>query len=411
MVRTDVVAAVRQALKEPTTVAWTDAELGVILDNVLLEMAKEEPLLKRANLAIEQYTTDVEASSLSAFNIVRVEYPVGNGSYTPILRRYTPFGTTLKLDLATVPTITSGVLTGTVTFTIGSRSITGSGTLFTTELEEGDLIGKSGGTKYYQVAEVVSATALTLVESFEETGGADTIARYRDSESCARIIYGGAYTVSTTTNLPIRHDATMVLGVVGHAATEYGANYLQLKMKGITDTLSTASTATGNLSARVTQAITDLSTGRTNIGTNLAAYSSALSDVETSLDAIDTDLASARTVINTQNIGGPVAMGYANLAQTSTAEAKGRLEKAVSYLESAKTNSAYQTLAAQELAAGLTYINQTDGYIKYIGESINTNAIVRAYQGWANLKWTEYQKALGKMGRMADSVHCAGVRT
>jgi flagellin-like hook-associated protein FlgL len=406
MIRTAVVTAVRQALKEPVTSAWTDDELGTILDNVLREMANEEPLLKRANLAIIQYTKDIDVSPLTMRDIIRVEYPVGNDPYEPIYRRFTTFGSTIMLDLEEIPDITSGTLTGTVTFTINSRSVTGSGTAFASELSDGDLICKSSGTKYYCIAKVVSNTALTLDQPFEESTAADTInlTKYRDYLSCARIIYGGDYTVSSTSDLPTSHDATMILGVVAHAATEYAANYAQLKMTDITSKLASAATAIGNVSARITQAISDLSTGRTNLGADLTSYSNTLADVETALDAIGTHITSAITYVNQPNPGEDVAGHYVEMARTRVQEGAGRLDKARSYLDSAKTNSDYLQLAVQELSGGATYTNQAQAYIAHAEQAINVNNLVRAYQSWADKKWQQYQVALGKMGRIADGI-------
>lgn len=52
-------------------------------------------------------------------------------------------------------------LTGTVSFVNGSATVTGSGTQFATELEVGDAIVTSGGTKY-KVTAIASATSLTV---------------------------------------------------------------------------------------------------------------------------------------------------------------------------------------------------------------------------------------------------------
>lgn len=66
-------------------------------------------------------------------------------------------------------------LTGTITFSDGSKAITGSGTAFLTELEVGDYIRKSTGTEWYRVAFIASNTALTLAREVEsDEDGADT---------------------------------------------------------------------------------------------------------------------------------------------------------------------------------------------------------------------------------------------
>jgi len=61
-------------------------------------------------------------------------------------------------------------LTGTVTFTADSTAVTGSNTLFTTELKVGYYIRKSGTDEWYRVSAIASATALTLGRNAEDTG-------------------------------------------------------------------------------------------------------------------------------------------------------------------------------------------------------------------------------------------------
>ena len=70
-------------------------------------------------------------------------------------------------------------LSGSLTFTNGSKTVTGVGALFSTELQghnaQGDLIVKGGGIRaqgsaeWYKVASVESDTSLTLSASFGET--------------------------------------------------------------------------------------------------------------------------------------------------------------------------------------------------------------------------------------------------
>jgi hypothetical protein len=218
MTAAEILAAVRQNLKEATELIWQDEELALYQAQVLREMATHEGLLKRANLAVVQYTPEFDISPLTYFRVLRVEYPVGTAQW----RQFNQFGSIVSMDLATVPDITSGTLAGTVTFTAGSRTISGSGTLFTTELSAGDLIGHHSGTKYYQIAYITSNTSLTLVEPFEETTATDTVSttKYRDSSSCARVHYTGGYTVSTASDLPLKYDEILKLGIVANAVID-----------------------------------------------------------------------------------------------------------------------------------------------------------------------------------------------
>lgn len=62
-------------------------------------------------------------------------------------------------------------LTGTLTLTNGSTAVTGSGTLFTTELEEGDQIILDADETWATISSIESATALTLTAAYTGTGG------------------------------------------------------------------------------------------------------------------------------------------------------------------------------------------------------------------------------------------------
>jgi hypothetical protein len=72
-----------------------------------------------------------------------------------------------SLNTADYNLAVSSVLTGTLTATNGSATVTGVGTLFTTQVEFGDLLTLSG--VQYKVLSVASNTSLTLVSNFTGT--------------------------------------------------------------------------------------------------------------------------------------------------------------------------------------------------------------------------------------------------
>lgn len=404
MTSANIITAARVNLQEAVASRYSDANLSSWLSQVVREIARKSPLRKRANLAIVEYTKEVDLSSLAYIDDIAVEYPVGNGTNKPVFRGYQQYGSSIALDLQATPTITDGTLTGTVTFTQNSRTVTGSGTAFATELSDGDLICKGkvadAAYKWYQIAKVVDATTLTLVEPFEESSGDDTVSltKYRDSYSCVRVYYGGEYTVSTTSDMPAKYDEIAILGVVAHAASDYAGDYLADTMVDVTSKISSAATAVGNASARITQAVTDLGTVRVDIEADLTSFAGALADVETDLDQANTDLTSGRAVIDSVNTGGDVTGGYGNYAQIEIMNARQRLEKARSYLESAKTSKDYVDYATIELNAANQYVNQATGYIGLITQEINSGILVSAFHRWAQLRWSEYQKALNNIG-------------
>jgi len=198
MNRTEILAEARNDLTDPLAGTWTDAQLNKYLNKVIRQMSRRLPLEATACLKIEGL--DVNISHLTQFvRHFRVEYPVGNSGNSPMYIKGKKVGDIIQLDLSAQPTITAGVLAGTVTFTKGSRTVTGSGTAFTV-LEEGIngyLICPSTGSRWYQVYKVASATSLTLAEPFDETTITDTVdvTMYRDRFSCVRLHYGKEYTV------------------------------------------------------------------------------------------------------------------------------------------------------------------------------------------------------------------------
>ena len=86
-------------------------------------------------------------------------------------------------------------LTGTITFTDASRSVTGSGSSFTTELVPGDMIrhvvtfvsGTEAGTLWREVDSIASNTALTLKQAWNGTTGTSTTSQRQDGWLRARL--------------------------------------------------------------------------------------------------------------------------------------------------------------------------------------------------------------------------------
>uniref|UniRef100_A0A6M3IPU7 Putative structural protein n=1 Tax=viral metagenome TaxID=1070528 RepID=A0A6M3IPU7_9ZZZZ len=215
MNRKEILTAARHNLKETTASIWTDAYLYAMMNQSLRDISDRAPLRKSAIVPFVEYTTDLDVSGLSYFDIRDVEFPVCS-TQTPTIRSHSLNGDYLALDLDRIPKIThrttsgtdasTGTLTGTVTFTNGSRAVTGVGTLFTTELKNnyehtnGDLICPSANSRYYQVAYCSSATALVLTEVFEEATVADTLdsTLSRTHDSCARVHHSKLYTLTVS---------------------------------------------------------------------------------------------------------------------------------------------------------------------------------------------------------------------
>ncbi len=405
MTSANLIAAARVDLREATASVWADADMTAWCARVAREISRKTGLKKRTNLAIVEYTKEVDLGDLAYIDILQVEYPIGNGSYSPVYRGFTQFGSTLALDINTVPTIVDGTLTGTVTFTLGSRSVTGSSTLFTTELQAGYLlcVGKvaSAAYKWYEIAEVVSATALTLVEPFEETTNTDTVSltKYRDANSCARILYTGEYTVSTTSDMPAKYDELAILGIAAYAAEAFISDASKDILVDIIAKIALAVTeisGTGKAIAQVVLAVSDILAARTSFNTtNATVIGTDLTAIGTALDNCKADLDAGIALIDTSNAGGDVAGKYTEAAKADVEEARYRIEKVKTYIDVTKPNL---EMAAQELQAAAGYVNSATAYLQMADRDVNSDRMIATYQRWSDKKWKDYQTQLNNIG-------------
>ncbi len=405
MTSANIITAARVNLREAAASVWADADMTAWVAQVAREIARKSGLPKRTCLAITEYTKNVALGDLPYIDINQIEYPVSDDIYQPIYRPYRQFGTTLILDIDTLPTITDGTLTGTVTFTQNSCSVTGAATLFTTELQDGYLIqvGKvaSAAYKWYQVMKVVSATALTLVDPFEEADNIDTVSltKYRDSNSCARVYYTGDYTVSTTSDMPAKYDELAILGIVAHAAQEYAAYKVATNMTDVTAKITLAAaeiTTSGKAAAQLVLAISDILAARTSFNTtNSAVIATDLTAIGTALNNCLADLDAGIALIATASPGGDVTGKYTDAAKVDVEEAKARVEKVKTYIDVTKPNL---DMAVQELQAAAGYINSATSYLQMADRDLNADRMITAYQRWADKKWNAYQEQLNNVG-------------
>ena len=172
---------VKQLLKDEFAVGtdqdWTDDEIDVHIETCLNEVSDYSPYRSAEPLIVTAGSKLLDISEIEdLIGINRSEYPVGNDP-----RDYRNFeyvdNQTIEMKVDTAPSAngSSGTLTGTVTFTSGSPTVTGSGTSFTTELSKDYFIKPSGGARWYRVVSTESNTSLTLEESVKSSdAGADT---------------------------------------------------------------------------------------------------------------------------------------------------------------------------------------------------------------------------------------------
>jgi len=76
-----------------------------------------------------------------------------------------------------------GALTGTITFTNGSKTVTGSGSSFTTELAVGDRIQLDADATLMKVAAIATDISLTLDNLYDDTGGAGAASEISPTET------------------------------------------------------------------------------------------------------------------------------------------------------------------------------------------------------------------------------------
>jgi len=215
---------VRQVLKdefvEGTDLKWEDDELNLHILECLAEISDKCPYMVKEVLTTIANSRVLDISSIEDLNDIKeLEYPTGN--YPRSLKGINWLDAeTIEIDTTLTPIAGgSGTLTGTVTFTKGSAAITGSGTLFETELKAGYHIKKSTGTRWYRIYSIESNTALTLAEPCLDTSGADVAA---SSQYCYETVFlycEKPHTITeTSSTLSPKLERILIQGVCGYAA-------------------------------------------------------------------------------------------------------------------------------------------------------------------------------------------------
>jgi len=216
-------ARIRQVLKdefaEGVDLEWEDDELDIYIDDCLQEISERSPYK-----AVEVKTTIANSRILDLSDIEnllwieKLEYPTGNdpGDFRNFIEIDAE---TIEIDTTLDPSAGgSGTLTGTVTFTKGSATVTGSGTDFDGELEAGYHIKKSTSSRWYRIYSVDSDTQVTLAEPSRDTGA--------DTEDATQYCYETVYVycaklhelTEDSSTLKPQHERLLIQGVSGRAA-------------------------------------------------------------------------------------------------------------------------------------------------------------------------------------------------
>ncbi len=165
---TDFIAAMRYLIRDSTaTYDFSDTEVQNIITHVIKEVSMRSPYRVNETALLTANSKKLDISGISnLLNIDKVEYKPGQNPEQYRNYRYND-NETIIMDVSSAPseTGTSGTLTGTLTFTAGSATVTGAGTAFLTELAQDYFICRSDGTRWYRVQSVESDTSLTLDET------------------------------------------------------------------------------------------------------------------------------------------------------------------------------------------------------------------------------------------------------
>lgn len=213
---------------DPDDQRWNDPELHAHILRVLEDISAIVPVEKKTALTAVAKSRELDISSLQdRLGVWRAEYKLG--SY----RNCTVWGDTLTLDIGFDMTATSeGTLTGTVTFADGSTAITGAGTAFDTELSVGKFIRKSGGTEWYKVAAIATATGLTLTTASNDTGD-DTLNKTLYGSQPVYIYWFQKHQITESgSTITPKLERLVAIGAAGCAAIAWAEKHINEVMVG-----------------------------------------------------------------------------------------------------------------------------------------------------------------------------------
>jgi len=185
--------------------------------------------------------------------------------------------------------------------------------------------------------------------------------------------------------------------VAGSLAKSKASQPIQSTVNAIA-VLTTASTAIGNMSARITQSIADIVSGRTQTdkGVVLITANAALAIAKLDAEVAQAlaDLDTGRALVNLINKGGVgVPTDYVNYASGDLRNARGYLEEGIGYMRQAQADEGlsgtYGALSARELSNASQYLNQAVGYLRQISGNLSVASGWRHYYDWGRVTMEE----------------------
>ncbi len=399
-IRQTVRQLLRDEFAEGIAQDWQDDEIDIHIGQIREEISQVSP-----NEVIEVLPTIANSKILDItaikdlISIDKLEYPTGNNP-RDFRNAIMVDNTTVEIDVTSEPdtTGTTSTLTGTVTFVSGSAAITGSGTAFTTELEAGDHIRKSTGTRWYRIYSIESATALTLAEPCRAVDtGADTVSVTAYLTEAVYLYCSKLHILTDSESTMKAHQEKVLIdGAVASTAISYIGN-LRTQVREATSRVTAINTAIDSTKDMITRAIGDLNTGRGKIDDKRETAIDAVDSVTARVNQSLMDLELGRTFINKVNYGGSPEADYGNYAAKELQEAATILQEARAYMSLHSTASGFGEYASRELSIVNGAITQAGGYTRELGSRLSIADVINSYQTWANNKYALYRRALAKI--------------
>lgn len=396
----DVVADMRILLKDVAEVDWDDDTLESFISQCLADMSGEIPCKGQEPALVTANSKLLDIGGISnLIKVDRVEYEPGGDP-----RNYRNFKQidyeTIEMNVSSAPTESgeSGTLTGTVTFTSGSATVTGSGTDFDGELAQDYYIKPSGGSRWYRVYSVESDTSLTLDEPVKSADdGADTanLTLYRYGVAIIYCEKVHTLTEDASTLTP-QLEKLVADGASAFAATAW-VNGLRSHVNEASSLFTSIDNAISSMSVRITEAINDLATERPLVNENRDTAIEAINEIDTRITLALADLNTGRSHINKINVGGSPQSDYGNSAARELQIASESLQKANALFNADASTSQHGVLSSRELSVSQAHLNQAGGFVRELSSRLSVASVINSYQNWANNKLATYRNDLRRM--------------
>ena len=211
-------------------------------------------------------------------------------------------------------------------------------------------------------------------------------------------VYVNCLKAHTADTLPPSMEPLAVKLAAAYAAINKPLKFIN-DFEAETTKFDNITTAIGNMSERITQAIADLTSGRALVGDERESATEAIGDMTARIGQAVADIASARTYFNKANIARP--------EQEYLASAGQEMSSAISYLNQARgylaeeggVSGGYRNQAVAELTGANTYLGQARGYLEHVKVRIANINLTEKYEAWGQRMLAQVQPELRAIAR------------